>query len=195
MIQQFFKKLFGQFLQVHEEEILGKLCFWVVYYYISVPKFIVNSNGILVNTNQAHEEYLYDTTEDFLGEYSGKLRGGFYLEVGLYHIRLDEMVREKCREMIYAYYFPLFVYRNSLLCKEALKEIGVRETEIELGNYETLIFNHCVEIKEWIDIYEEDIFEKLFILSFPFIVHAYREKVRTYMKKEERQPDTMLLIH
>lgn len=72
MIQQFFKKLFDQFLEKQEEEIIAKLCFWIVYYYISVPKYMVNSSGILVHMNQTHEGYTYDTIGDFLREYSGK---------------------------------------------------------------------------------------------------------------------------
>lgn len=72
MIQQFFKKLFDEFLQEQKEEIIAKLCFWIAYYYISVPKYMVNSSGILVHMNQTHEGYTYDTIEDFYGSIVGK---------------------------------------------------------------------------------------------------------------------------
>ncbi len=195
MIQTFFKKLFDQFLQEHEEEIIAKLCFWVVYYYISVPKCIVNSSGILVHMNQTHEDYTYDTIEDFLREYSGKTRGAFYLGIEIYYIKFEEMIREKCREMIYAHYFPRFINRRSLLCKELLREMGVGKTEIEFGSFDTLIFNHCVETKDWVDEYEENVLKKLFVLSLPFIVQSYSTNVREYMKQEENQKGIEFLVH
>ncbi|MFJ8526756.1 hypothetical protein [Bacillus sp. NPDC094106] len=187
MIQQFFKKIFEQFLQEKEEEIIEKLCFWVVYYYIAVPKFIVNSSGFLVHINQAHKDYTYNTIEDFLREYSGERRGGFYLEVRVHYIKFEEMIREKCCEMIYAHYFPRFVSCRSLLCKELLREMGISKIEMELGSYETLIFNHCAETKNWIHVYKENVLKKLFVLSLPLIVQAYCENVCEYMKQEEDQ--------
>ncbi|HEK9099035.1 TPA: hypothetical protein SUB30_000259 [Bacillus pseudomycoides] len=195
MVQQFFKKLLDQFLQEQEEEILEKLCFWVVYYYIAVPKYIVNASGVLVHMNQTHEDYTYHTIEDFLRGYSGGMRGTFYVGIEIYHIKFEEMIREKCREMIYAYYFPRFIKKRSLLCKELLREIGVDKTEIEFASFYTSILNHCVEAKDWIDEYEENVLKKLFVLSLSLIVQAYSTNVREYMKREESQKEIELLVH
>lgn len=194
MIQQFFKKSLDQFLQKQEEKIIEKLCFWVVYYYIAVPKYIVNSSGILVHVNQTHEDYTYHTNADFLREYSGKMRGTFYLGIEIYHIKFEDMIREKCREMIYAHYFPHFINRHSLLCKELLREIGVDKTEMEFGSFYTLILNHCVEAKDWMDEYEENMMKKLFVLSLPFTVQVYCTNVREYMKREESEKRMELLV-
>ncbi|WP_410982872.1 hypothetical protein [Bacillus cereus] len=195
MIQQFFKKLLDQFVQEQEEEIIGKLCFWVVYYYIAVPKYIVNSSGVLVHMNQTHEDYTYHTIEDFLREYSGGMRGAFYVGSEIYHIKFEEMIREKCREMIYAYYFPHFINRRSLLCKELLREIGVNKTEMEFRSFYTLILNHCVEAKEWMDEYEENMVNKVFILSLPCIVQVYRTNVCEYIKREKSENRVEVLVH
>ncbi|MGH1141465.1 hypothetical protein [Bacillus pseudomycoides] len=195
MIQQFFKKLFDQFLEKQEEEIIAKLCFWIVYYYISVPKYMVNSSGILVHMNQTHEGYTYDTIGDFLREYSGKTRGAFYFESRIYYIKFEEMIREKCREMIYAYYFPRFIDGHSLLCKELLREIGVCKIEIECGSFYTLIFNYCTETKDWVDEYEENVLKELFVLSLPFIVQAYGINVCKYIKQEENRKEIECLVH
>ncbi|WP_459503003.1 hypothetical protein [Bacillus sp. C1] len=194
MIRQFFKKSFHQFLQEQEEEIIAKLCFWIVYYYISVPKHMVNASGILVHMNETHEKYSYDTIEDFLREYSGKTRGTFYFKGRIYYIKFEEMIREKCREMIYAHYFPRFIEGHSLLCKELLSEIGVSKTEMECGSFYTLIFNYCIETKDWIDTYEENVLKELSVLSLPFVVQAYGINVCKYIKQENRQ-EIECLVH
>lgn len=195
MIQQFFKKLFDEFLQEQKEEIIAKLCFWIAYYYISVPKYMVNSSDILVHMNQTHEGYTYDTIEDFLREYSGKTRGSLNFESRIYYIKFEEIIREKCREMIYVYYFPRFIDRHSLLCKELLREMGVGKTEIECGSFYTLIFNFCVETKDWVDEYEENVLKELFVLSLSFVVQAYGLNVYKYIKQEENRKEVECLVH
>lgn len=195
MIQQFFKKLLDQFVQEQEEEIIEKLCFWVVYYYMVAPKYIVSSSGILVHMNQTHKEYTYLTIEDFLREYSEKMRGASYLGIEIYHMKFVETIREKCREMIYAHYFPHFITRHSLVCKELLREIGVGKTEMEFRSFYTLILNHCVEIKDWMGEYEENMLNKLFVLSLPVVIQVYRTNVREYIKQEKNQKEIGFLVH
>ncbi|WP_242143172.1 MULTISPECIES: hypothetical protein [unclassified Bacillus cereus group] len=189
MIEQFFQKIFKQFLQEKEEEIVVRLCFWIVFYYMFTPKFIMNAGGSLVEMNQSHEEYTYEKVEDFLREYNGEIKGEFRFGTGMYYVTFEEKIKEKCYELIYTYYFPRFIYRRSLLCTELLKEIGVSK-DIEFASYRTVILDHFTEIKRMIHFYEETVLKKLFKYSFPLVVQSYREPVSMYIKEENQ-----ILVH
>ncbi|MDM5155240.1 hypothetical protein QUF88_15920 [Bacillus sp. DX1.1] len=195
MIQQFFKKMLGQFLQRHEEEILGKVCFWIVYYFIKTPRYVVNHSddspwkysGRLINTNQSHEEHMYNTIEDFLNEYSGETRGSSCSGIGLFHIKIEESIREKCLHIIYSNYLNSFVKQHSLLCKEMLIEVGANETEIESADYETVMVYDCGEIEEYLYVLEDRIINQLFTYSMSYIIYKYNGEVRAFIEGEERK--------
>ncbi|ABS22261.1 hypothetical protein ACRS6Y_19945 [Bacillus cytotoxicus] len=190
MIKQFFQKIFKQFLQEKEEEMVVRLCFWIVFYYMFTPKFIMNAGGSLVKVNQSHEEYTYEKVEDFLREYNGEIKDAFCIRTDMYYVTFEEKIKEKCHELLYAYYFPRFIYRRSLLCTELLKEIGVSK-DIEFASYRTLILEHFTEIKQIIHLYEETVLTKLFQFSFPLVVQSYCEPMSMYVQKEEN----ILFVH